>query len=221
MSKTEHLKVDEDTLYHMVLNGLQPAVRNCILQKNVHSLEELLQSANLYELAFDNDTGSNADIMKALAEMQKQLHNLQPTSVAPVRDEASTRRVTFQVPHEESQTQSHTPTQMHSCMHSDCMHPCGFSTAPELPFNCAMQRSFTQNRPQYQPRSFSPGPIQSFENPTYSNYRPNATQFNRILCLIRLTIALNQIVNCAVTAPAPTHLEGVLHTMSAVLNSIE
>lgn len=66
-----------------------------VLQKGVKTLDELLQSATLFEVASGADPTGNAEILKALTSMQLQLEQLNGPSASPVRSTLGNRKVSF------------------------------------------------------------------------------------------------------------------------------
>lgn len=86
--KGDRLQLSSDTVFQIVLNGLLPSVKNCVLQKGVKSIEELLQSAALYQIASESLPDSNADVLKSLSELKQQVERLainSTSSLAPIQ----------------------------------------------------------------------------------------------------------------------------------------
>lgn len=84
----DRLQLSPDTVFQIVLHGLLPSVKNCVLQKGVRSIEELLQSAALYHIASDSLPDSNADVLNSLAELKQQVQRLSiqsASSLAPMQ----------------------------------------------------------------------------------------------------------------------------------------
>lgn len=82
--KGDRLQLSADTVFQIVLHGLLPGVKNCVLQKGVKNIEDLLQVASLFELANDSMPDTNSQILQSLAEMKEQMERLQLRPISPM-----------------------------------------------------------------------------------------------------------------------------------------
>lgn len=48
--KADRLQLSAETVFQIVLQGLLPGVNRCMLQKNVKTIDDLLQTSTLFEL---------------------------------------------------------------------------------------------------------------------------------------------------------------------------
>lgn len=94
--KADRLQLSADTVFQIVLHGLLPGVKNCVLQKNVKNIDDLLQTATLFELANDSSPDPNAQVLQTLNEMKQQIDRLQIRPVSPMTPmQNSSKRVHF------------------------------------------------------------------------------------------------------------------------------
>src|SRR6218665_2642313 len=96
--KAEQLAIDKASIFMIALNGLLPSIRNAVLQKGSKTLDELLQTATLFEVATGTDPTGQGEILKAFSAMQIQLERLSGPSVSPLRSRLGNRKVSFDLP---------------------------------------------------------------------------------------------------------------------------
>ena len=74
--KAEQLVIDNASILMIALNGLQPYIRNAVLQKDSKTLDELLQTVTLFEVASGTYPTGQEEILKVLITVQLQLERL-------------------------------------------------------------------------------------------------------------------------------------------------
>jgi len=185
----------------IALNGLLPSICNAVLQKGSKTLDELLQTATLFEVATGTDPTGQGEILKAISAMQLQLERLSGPSVSPPRSRLGNRKVSFDLPSDSTPQEndeepslsptydfvSHSGTQSDNQSQPSATHhrsrsldrsfrsaPPSFRTAPPL-------FQSVSSSPQYPPppfRSGNPRPNQRPPNAQFTTPWPNGTSYS-------------------------------------------
>lgn len=169
--KAAQLSIDDASVFMVVSNGLIPSIRNAVLQKGSKTLDELLQTATIFEAANDLDPTGNGEILKALTAMQLQLKRLNDHSASPVRSELGNRTASFNL-----------PSDSYPQPHDDEKYPT-LPSSHDFPlnetYNDQSLRSALPNRSRSLERTFRtpPPPLMSLNpRPTSRTFAPH---FNR------------------------------------------
>lgn len=169
--KADRLQVNAETVFQIALHGLLPGVKNCVLQKNVKSIEELLQTASLYELATDSTTDSNAQILQSLQDMKQQIDRLQIRPMSPMQN--STKRVHFS-----DSTQDYEQDFSSNDRGSSTVSP---RDSPNSTYKNNYSTFNQRQNFQSESQGFQPNPRSNFnsqnsQKASYSNFTPNKFQ---------------------------------------------
>ena len=87
--KAESLNLTKETIFAIVLQGLQPQIRSHVIQSDVKNLDELAEHALRFELAGAQNQTDKTEILEALTEFSNKLQDMQSHTIPPSRrDEA-------------------------------------------------------------------------------------------------------------------------------------